>query len=247
MNSKMIYISESFNSIRTSFYKCGSFFTSSESADNRSSGDICIKPSVCPNTGKIMLAVLVLFFYSLVVHSQAPFTASEMNSDFNRGMDLFNKEKYPASIKLFDSFIRKNESKDPVLAAEAEYFSALSSLRLFNGDAEYRMSMYISRHPESPRLNDARLELGNYFFESKNYRNAVKWYEAVNRQQLKPEKLPEYFFRLGYSLYMRGNKPRALLMFSEIKDIDTDYTSPAVTVANIAGINWSLLFFPDSL
>ena len=27
---------------------------------------------------------------------------------------------------------------------------------------------------------------------------------------------------------MRGDKPRALLMFSEIKDIDTEYTPPAI-------------------
>ncbi len=175
--------------------------------------------------------LLLLFLFMLLsasLFSQAPFTASEFNSEFNRGMDLFNKEKYPAAIKLFDSFIRHNDNRDQVLSSEAEYFRALSAIRLFNGDAEYRMAMYISKHPESPRLNEARLELGDYFYEGKNYRNAVKWYEAVNRQELNPERLPEYFFRLGYSLYMRGNKPRALLMFSEIKDIDTEYTPPAV-------------------
>ncbi|HKK41344.1 MAG TPA: tetratricopeptide repeat protein, partial [Bacteroidales bacterium] len=187
-----------------------------------------IKSGIRQSACKSLLSFLLVFVLGLPGYSQAPFTASQMNSEFNRGMDLFNKEKYPAAIKLFDSFMNKNDDKDQVLVAEAEYFRALSAIRLFNGDAEYRMAMYISRHPESPRLNEARLELGDYFFENKNYRNAVKWYETVNRQELKPEKLPEYFFRLGYSLYMRGNKPRALLMFSEIKDIDTEYTPPAV-------------------
>ena len=90
------------------------------------------------------------------------------------------------------------------------------------------MVTFIRTHPESPSINDANLALGDYFYQNKNYRKAVTYYELVNRQQLTSAKLPEYFFRLGYSLYIRGDKPRALLMFSEIKDIDTEYTSPAV-------------------
>ena len=45
---------------------------------------------------------------------------------------------------------------------------------------------------------------------------------------MKSEKLAEYFFRFGYSLYIKGDQSKALLMFSEIKDIDTEYTPPAV-------------------
>ncbi len=101
-------------------------------------------------------------------------------------------------------------------------------MKLFNADAEYRMMIFISTHPESPRINDARLVLGDYFYQLKNYRKAIKYYESVNRQLLETERLPEYFFQLGYSHYISGDKSRALLMFSEIKDVDTEYTSPAV-------------------
>ena len=157
-----------------------------------------------------------------------PFTGKELSSEFNRGMELFNKEKYPSAIRLFDSFIRRGDNNNLILIADAEYFSAVSALRLFNFDAEYRMVMFISTHPESPRINEAMLSLGDYFYQNKNYRKAVKYYESVNRQELESEKLAEYFFRFGYSLYINGDKSRALLMFSEIKDIDTEYTPPAV-------------------
>ena len=143
-------------------------------------------------------------------------------------MELYNKEKYPAAIKLFDSYIKNEPNKDLISVSEAEYYRAASSLNLFNPDGEYRMVTFIRRHPESPRINDSYMALGNYFYQNKNYRKAVSYYEKVNRQELDPEKLAEYFFRNGYSLYMRGNKPKALLMFSEIKDIDTEYTPPAI-------------------
>ncbi len=180
------------------------------------------------NRYRLILIFISQFIFIIQISSQIPFTANEFSSEYNRGMELFNKEKYPAAIRLFDAFVKKNDEKNQVLVSEAEYFSAISAIRLFNGDAEYKMVKYIYNHPESPRLNEARLELGDYFYQGKNYRKAVSWYESVNRQELKADKLAQYFFRLGYSLYMRGNKPRALLMFSEIKDIDTEYTPPAV-------------------
>jgi len=180
------------------------------------------------NRNKLILIFSFLLIFIIQVSSQVPFTGKEMGSEFNRGMELFNKEKYPAAIRLFDSFAKSDDRSNLIMVAEAEYYSAIAALKLFNPDAEYRMIMFISTHPESPGINEARLSLGDYFYQNKNYRKAVTYYESVNRQELKADKLAEYFFRLGYSLYIKGDKSRALLMFSEIKDIDTEYTPPAV-------------------
>ena len=180
------------------------------------------------NRNKLILLFNFFLIFILPLSSQVPFTAIETGSEFARGMELFNKEKYPAAIRLFDSFISSGDKSDLILVSDAEYYRSIAAMRLFNPDAEYRMMMFIYSHPESPKINDARLELGNYFYQNKNYRKAVIYFETVNRQELKSDKLAEYFFRLGYSLYIKGDKSRALLMFSEIKDIDTEYTPPAV-------------------
>jgi TolA-binding protein len=180
------------------------------------------------NRNKFILIFCFLLLFLLPVSSQVQFTAKEIGSEFYRGMELFNKEKYPAAIRLFDSFVRNDDNSNFLLVADAEYYSSVAALRLFNPDAEYRMMMFIYTHPESPRINDARLELGNYFYQNKNFRKAADYYETVNRQELKSDKLTEYFFRFGYSLYIKGDQSKALLMFSEIKDIDTEYTPPAV-------------------
>jgi TolA-binding protein len=180
------------------------------------------------NRNKLILIFSLFIIFVLPVSAQLPFTVKETGSEFYRGMELFNKEKYPAAINHFDLFVRNGDKSNQILVSDAEYYSAIAAIKLFNPDAEYRMMMFIYSHPESPRLNNARLELGNYFYQNKNYRKAVIYYEAVNRQELKSDKLAEYFFRLGYSLYIKGDQSRALLMFSEIKDIDTEYTPPAV-------------------
>jgi TolA-binding protein len=180
------------------------------------------------NRNKIISIFSFLLIFIVKVTSQVPFTDKEISSEFNRGMELFNKEKYPAAIRLFDSFIKGDDKSNLIFVEDAQYYSAIAALKLFNPDAEFRMIMYISTYPESPRLNTARMSLGNYFYQNKNYRKAVKYFESVNRQELEANELAEYFFRFGYSLYVNGDKSRALLMFSEIKDIDTEYTPPAV-------------------
>jgi TolA-binding protein len=180
------------------------------------------------NKNKLILIFSFLFIPVFYVSSQVPFIVKENSSGFYRGMELFNKEKYPAAIRLFDTYIKNGDKSDMLLIADAEYYSSIAALRLFNPDAEDRMLIFMYSHPESPRLNEARLELGNYFYQNKNYRKAVTYFETVNRQELKSDQLAEYFFRLGYSLYIKGDQSRALLMFSEIKDIDTEYTPPAI-------------------
>lgn len=180
------------------------------------------------NKNRYFLALCLLSIFSVNAISQVVFTGSELASDFTRGMELYNKEKYAAAIRLFDSYISDNENPDAIKVAEAEYYRSAAALSLFNPDAEYRMVSFISKYPESPRINEAYLALGDYFYQNKNYRKSIIYYEEVNRQLLEQEQLPAFFFRLGYSHFIRGEKPRALLMFSEIKDIDTEYTPPAL-------------------
>jgi TolA-binding protein len=180
------------------------------------------------NKNRFIAAAACLIFFTFQVRSQVPFTDKEMGSDFIRGMELFNKEKYPAAIRLLDSYIISNPNSGSIEVTEAEYHRSLSALHLFNPDAEYRMVTFIRNHPESPRINEAYLALGDYFYQNKSYRKAATYFDQVKRWELSPEKQQEYFFRFGYSLMVKGDKPKAMLMFSEIKDIETEYTSPAL-------------------
>jgi hypothetical protein len=116
-------------------------------------------------------SILILFVLSLLAFrlpAQISFTAREINSDFDRGMEFFTKEKYPAAIKYFDSFLKNGKSENLKQRSDAEYYSALASLTLFNPDGEYRMIRFITNHPEGSRINEAWLSLGDYFYQNKN-------------------------------------------------------------------------------
>ncbi len=172
--------------------------------------------------------ISILLLVAVRITAQISYMQEEVSSAFLKGMEFYNKEKYPAAIKFLDSYLKESSDKDINRNYEAEFYSAMAALRLFNLDAEYRMNRFIASYPGSSKSNEGYMALGDYFYQTKNYRKAVNYYKHVNRLLLAPDKLPEYFFRYGYSLFMNGDKQTALLMFSEIKDIDTYYTAPAL-------------------
>jgi tetratricopeptide (TPR) repeat protein len=180
------------------------------------------------NRNRIVLIFLILSLIASLLPAQISFTTKEIITDFDKGMEFFDKEKYVSAIRYFDLFLKSGTGESLTQKADAEYYSAIAAITLFNPDGEYRMLHFIKSHPESSRINYARVALGDYFYQNKNYKKALNYYESVNRLELPSEKLPEYYFRNGYSQFMKGDRQKALLMFSEIKDINTNYTPPAL-------------------
>jgi tetratricopeptide (TPR) repeat protein len=180
------------------------------------------------NRNRIILILFILSLIATRLPAQISNTTKENNPDFDKGMEFYNKEKYASAIKYFDRFLTSSKNENLTQKADAEYYSSIASLTLFNPDGEYRMIHFMSNHPESQRVNDAKVVLGDYFYQNKNYKKALNYYESANRLELPVEKLPEYYFRNGYSQFMKGDRQRALLMFSEIKDRSTQYSPPAL-------------------
>lgn len=180
---------------------------------------------------KVIKTFFLVFIMSLVhiaTNAQKPLATLDNSSDFSRAKELFDKEKYSAAIKLFDDFIKDHKRAISGELSDAKYHAAISAVRLYNNDAEYRINDFVRNHPESPLNNQAWLELANSFYQGKNYRKAISYYELTDRLEMKDELLPEYYFKFGYSHFMKGDKKRAMLFFSELMDIDTEYTPPAI-------------------
>jgi TolA-binding protein len=114
-------------------------------------------------------AAIILFFIATNAFAQVPFTGKQWNSEFRKGVELFNREKYASAIKQFDAYLADKAEEDFYSAEEAEYLAALSAVRLFNPDAEYRMLRYLANHPGSYRTNEIMLTLADYFYQDKNY------------------------------------------------------------------------------
>ncbi len=172
--------------------------------------------------------VLLALLIANISMAQKAYSDVESNSDFYRGKELFAKEKYSAAILRFDNYVEKHERLISASCTEAEYLAAISAVRLYNNDAEFRINNFVRTHPESPLENQAWLELAESYYQLKNYKKAIVYYKNTDRLLIDDELLPAYYFKFGYSHFMKGDRQRAMLYFSEIMDIDTEYSSPAI-------------------
>lgn len=179
-------------------------------------------------------SALYIFFIGLFLiiclaaFSQQTAIYTNPDAGFRTALELFQKQKYGSAQKQFSRIMERtrHEPNNPV-HIDAEYYSALCALELFNKDAELLLKEFIAGHPESPRVQTAAFYLGKYNYRKKQYNKALEWFQKVDLYDLSNEELSEYYFKRGYSNFEEDSIEKAKKDFFEIKDIDNKYAAPA--------------------
>lgn len=176
---------------------------------------------------------LLIFFFIMSLtgfsaYAQKTSIYTHEGRDFEKGLELFRKEKYGAAQHFFKKAYDVRNDVRTDMTAQAQYYTALCAIELSNDDAEFLTLAFIGDNPESPHVNNAWFRLADYFFRKKSYSSSLKYYEQVDRFLLNEDEVSEYYFQIGYSHYMRKDYASARVAFYEIKDIQSKYASPAL-------------------
>lgn len=170
----------------------------------------------------------IFFLICLAVLSQQTAVYTHPDAGFKAALELFQKQKYGSAQKQFAKIVERHAGEtDNLLRIDAEYYSALCALELFNKDAELLLKNFIASHPESPRTATAWFHLGKYNYRKKQYNKALEWFAKVDVYDLTNEELSEFYFKRGYSWFEEDSIENAKKDFFEIKDIDNKYAAPA--------------------
>lgn len=167
----------------------------------------------------------------VVVHnlsfSQLTGIYKDKYKDYRDGLELYDKEAFGAAQKKFEAVIDLIHDSQDEIQIDAEYLHAVCALELFHKNAQYLLSEFAIKHPDSPKTKKIFNLLGNDFYRKKKFKSAIEWYEKVDKYDLTEEEKTEYFFKLGYSYFNRDEFAKAKQAFYEIKDKkDSDYFAP---------------------
>ena len=172
--------------------------------------------------------VVVFIVISFVGISQ---TSEKYNSDyenFYRAEELFQKEQFGAARKEFRYFMDGfNYPNDP-LFIKAAYYEGVSALELFNNDAVTLLENFIRNYPESIYSERIYFRLGRYFYQKKNYSEALAYLNKLKASDVEADEQEEFYFKVGYSNFEEGKMPEARSAFHEIKDGSSQYSAPAL-------------------
>jgi tetratricopeptide (TPR) repeat protein len=178
---------------------------------------------------RFLRSIVLVFILLSSIDSRAQQTQTYVSTDadYRNALDLYQKQKYIAALDAFDQFVLTQRDKNNLLVIDAEYYAALCALELFHKDAEWRLTQFIARHPESQKAPRVCFQLGRYNFRKKSYPDALLWFKKVDVYDLQKEEKAEFHFKRGYAHYQLHHIDSAKRDFYEIKDIDTKYTSMA--------------------
>lgn len=173
--------------------------------------------------------IVILFFsvFGQMSFAQRMLISTEPDASFKRAKDLYEKQKYGAAQKVFTDYIHQKGSESSGYVVDAEYYSAVCAIELYNADASYLVSRFVKSHPESPRSQELFFRLGKYHYNLKNYDEAITCFKKIDRSGLSQEEVAEYWFDMGYSYFSKDSLEKARKCFNEIKDTDNKYSSPA--------------------
>ncbi|MCH7399454.1 tetratricopeptide repeat protein [Belliella sp. DSM 107340] len=150
-------------------------------------------------------------------------TGSQKILDDN--FELFDKQLFSASKYEFEELKNKDLSKNDEVFVD--FHHAISALKINNPGASDLVYNFIRKHPDHPKINEAAHILGNYFFEGRNYREAIPAYQKVDVDNIWPEQRAEVLFKMGYAQFQLQDYNNALVNFNLVKRERTEYTPDA--------------------
>ena len=166
--------------------------------------------------GKLIVFLLFLLMVSFNSKAQRTAVYEDEMRFYNRGIELFEKEKYAAAQKHFSWFA--GITKDPQLKINSSYYAATCAMELFNGDAESQLMSVIQKYPENPKAKLAKYQLGRLYYRNKNNKEAVKYLSEVPAEYLSSTDQKEFYFTLGYCQFKTNMFKESKNSFKVIKD-----------------------------
>lgn len=157
----------------------------------------------------------LLLFQNLQVCGQKTAVYERAEEYYHKGVELYEKQLYGAAIEEFEQYLQK-ETQGPK-NADANIYKLLCELRLTHMNAAEKLKELITLHPSSSLNNLAKFELGNYYFDKRKYKNAIRYFNDVSVSALSKDKWQEANFKIGYSYFQTEKYTEAKPYFDKVR------------------------------
>jgi tetratricopeptide (TPR) repeat protein len=172
------------------------------------------------------LIVVSLLLFSMFTSNCFSQTSSKYDSkyeNFYRAEELFDKMQFAAARIEFRNFLNAcKETNDPYYI-KALYYEGVSALELFNNDAIDLLESFNRNYPESIYKHLIYFRIGKYYYQKKDYKTSLIWFNQLTKFNIQKADYDEYFFKMAYANFELGNFKEARSGFYEVKDGNSSY------------------------
>jgi len=173
----------------------------------------------------------ILFCVNLFAQETAIFR--DTDEAYKQGMAFYEQGFFGQAQQAFRYILEaENTTPDAIRAhtymmTHAQLYDALCAMRLQRPEGE-RLALNFIRVNEPSDIADlAKLELGDFYYNEREYKKAISYLESINELTLNNQQVIERKFKLGYSYFVRKKFDKARAEFAQIKDIEDTYYYPS--------------------
>ena len=176
---------------------------------------------------QVFLFFIVISLSSIRLSAQISLTDTDNSNLYFDGLELISKANYTAARSVFEQYLNLDDT-DKLYVAEASYYRALSAVNLYHNDAEGLIQSFIDDYPNHPKSKLAYYDLGNFYYQQKNYKKALVYLLQFTEQKgIAIDKRSEVDFKIGYCYFTQQKFEEAAPYFSTVKKINGTFYSAA--------------------
>lgn len=164
---------------------------------------------------------VLIFLTQKISFAQKTAIYEDESRIYQRGIELFDKEKYAAAQKHFNMYAEK--SKDEVYVVNSLYYAATCAMELANNNAPKLLLNIIKKYPQYDKAELAKYQLARHYYRNKDYKKAALYLANFNDAFLDENQQLEYFFIKGFSNFKIENYDESQKALKKIKDAKTKY------------------------
>ncbi len=180
---------------------------------------------------KSVFSFLIFHFSFFAAAAQQTQAYINPEQAFNSGIELFDEKNYLAAREKFELIFKQSRTatshSNSVLMQNLEYYIVVCAVETNDKDAEQLLLNYIKKHHETDKRRLIYFWLGSYYFNNKQYSDAIAYFTKVQISDLNNDQLYDYRFRLAYACFTKKKFAEAKPLFASIKDISGKYFYPS--------------------
>jgi tetratricopeptide (TPR) repeat protein len=134
--------------------------------------------------------------------------------DFDKALSLYEDQQYASAKILFENI--KKVSKSEGTQSDCAYYIANCAIRTDQDNAGELINRFVEDYPASRKQNQAFIDVAYYYFDHRDYKEALQWFEKVDESVLKNNERNKFNFEKGYSYFVAKKMKEAKSYFNRV-------------------------------
>lgn len=162
---------------------------------------------------------LFLFLFSVQItslYSQQSTIHTHSLKDFEKALSLYEDKQYASAQIIFKDV--QDAATTEGLQADCAYYIANCAIRTNQENAEELINRFVEEYPSSRKQNQAFIDVAYYYFDQRDYKESLMWFNRVDESVLKDSDRDKYNFQKGYAYFDSKKTKEAQKYFSKVSN-----------------------------